>query len=93
MYCVMYGWFDTCINVFMSWSLVLGLISYSSYMASFFYALRNGMFIVFLFIVLFIFDRYRCVVDRILSFSIFSEYRRRSRFRHYRIVFVIEKKI
>ena len=38
------------------------------------------------------FDRYRCVLDRIFSFSKLPEYRRRFRFRKYRTVFVSDKK-
>ena len=38
------------------------------------------------------FDRYRCVLDRIFSFSKLPEYRRRFCFRKYRTAFVSNKK-
>ena len=38
------------------------------------------------------FDRYRCILDRIFSFSKLPEYWRRFRFRKYHTVFVSDKK-
>ena len=37
-------------------------------------------------------DRYQCAIDRLLSFSKLPEYRRRFRFRKYRIVFAFDEK-
>ena len=38
------------------------------------------------------FNRYRCILDRIFSFSKLPEYRRRFHFRKYRTAFVFDEK-
>jgi len=45
-----------------------------------------------MFIVLMDFDRYRCVLDRIFSFTKLPEYWHRFRFRKYHIAFVSDEK-